>query len=262
MAYIQPHGRKRKLKILRVMILIGLVILLGIGTLWTYNTFIKKDPAQQDPLDDVLAEFKPKVTRNLVEITNPFDYVNKRLDKVSYDGKEVDLIDLYDHYGILYYLAEPISDQEINAQFLEIYLFLKPLYKEMIARDYSTSKRIDLFGHEYDNPQQYLQIMDDFVKGLMAFAEARFASTDKTFDKFDQSFIFDDIFKYVLYKEPKGIFMRMQDKPALITRYDRQIFVRMFKIMAVMMQDLYKKYEITYQCKLCPIAKTNDTGSK
>ncbi len=255
MSYIQPRGRIRKLKIFRVFLLIILVIALAIGSVWAYNTFFKKDPVIVEEPDDVVVEMKGLTTREIFVITNPFDYVNKRLESVTINGEEIDLIDLYDHYGILYYLAEPIPEEEINAQFLDIYLFLKPIYKEMISRDYSVEKRIDMFGHEYDNPDQYKQVMGDFVIGLMAFADERFADTDPTFTKFDRSFIYDDIRMYVMYKEPRAVFMRMQDRAAFITRYDRQIYVRMFKVMTIMFQDLYAKYGITYTCTMCPIVE-------
>lgn len=255
MSYIQPRGRKRKLKIFRVILLIILVIALAIGSVWAYNTFFKKDPVVVEELDPVVVEMEDLITREIFVITNPFDYVNARLETVTINGKEIDLIDLYDHYGILYYLAEPITEEEINAQFLDIYLFLKPIYKEMISRDYSIEKRIDMFGYEYDNPDQYKQVMEDFVLGLMAFADERFEDTDPTFTKFDRSFIYDDIREYVMYKEPRAVFMRMQDRAAFITRYDRQIYVRMFKVMTIMFQDLYAKYGITYSCNMCPVVE-------
>lgn len=254
MAYIQPRGRKRKLKIFRLVILIVVILLLGIGSVWTYQTFFKKDP-NQETLDDVLVEMKGTYTRKLIEITDPFVYTNTRLEKVTILGKEIDLVALYNKYGILYYLAEPMSEEEINAQFLEIYLFMKPIYNEMITRDYSSEKRIDMFGHEYETLLQYQQVAEDFVKGMLVFATDMNKSTDNTFNKFDRSFLFDDIRQYVMYKEPEGPFMRMQDKTAMITRYDRELFVKMFKVMAVMYQNLYAKYGITYHCDLCPVPK-------
>ena len=253
MSYIQPRGRKRKLKIFRVILLVLLVVALVIASIWTYNTFFKKDPVVVEEPDDVVVEMEGLISRPIFVISNPFDYVNNRLETVTINGKEIDLIDLYNQYGILYYLVEPITEEEINAQFLDIYLFLKPIYKEMISRDYSSEKRIDMLGHEYDNPDQYKQVMGDFALGLMAFADDRFADTDPNFTKFDRSFIYDDIREYVMYKEPRAVFMRMQDKDAFITRYDRQIFVRMFKVMTIMIQDLYAKYGITYTCKMCPV---------
>ncbi len=254
MAYIQPRGKKRKLKIFRILVLMGITLLLGLGSFWTYTTFFKKAP-HQETLDDVLVEMKGTYTRKLIEITDPFVYTNTRLEKVTILGKETDLVALYAKYGILYYLAEPMTEEEINAQFLEIYLFMKPIYKEIISRDYASEKRIDMFGHEYTTVQQYQQVAEDFVKGLMVFATSMNQSSDGTFNKFDRSFLYDDIREYVMYKEPEGVFMRMQDKAAMITRYERELFVRMFKVMAIMHQDLYKKYGITYQCDLCPIPK-------
>lgn len=257
MAYIQPRGRKRKLKIARLLALIMIVLALGIGLVWTYNIFFNKGPGEDIVLDDVVEEMQGTYTRELVVISQPFEYVNARLETVTINDKEIDLVALYDKYEpYLYYLAEPISEEELNAQFLEIYLFLKPLYKEMISRDYSTEKHIDMFGYEYEDPELYLSISDSFVKGLIDFAEAMNASADPVFDRYDVSFPFDDIREYVMYKEPRGVFMRMQDKPAFITRYDRQIFVRMFKVMAVMYQELYSNNGITYTCGLCPIPDT------
>jgi hypothetical protein len=255
MSYIQPRGRKRKLKIFRVFLLIAVVISLGIASVWTYNTFFKKAPVVIEEPDPVVVEMEDLISREIFVITNPFDYVNNRFESVIINDKEIDLIDLYNHYGILYYLAEPITEEEINAQFLDIYLFLKPIYKEMISRDYSVEKRIDMFGHVYDNPDQYKQVMGDFALGLMAFADARYADADPMFTKFDRSFIYDDIREYVMYKEPRSVFMRMQDKDAFITRYDRQIYVRMFKVITIMFQDIYAKYGISYKCTMCPIVE-------
>jgi len=254
MTYVQPRGRKRKLKIFRLLALILIVVALGLGSVWTYNFFFNRGPKEEVVLDDVLKEMQGTYTRDLITITNPFDYVNNRLETVTVNGKETDLIALYDQYGPYeYYLAEPISEEELNAQFLEIYLFLKPIYKAMISRDYTTEKRLDPFGNEYDSVEKYMVYSDAFAKGLISFAEAMHASTDPTFDRYQVSFPFDDIREYVMYKEPRGVFMRMQDKPGFITRYDRQIFVRMFKIMAVMTQELYTSNGITYQCTLCPV---------
>ena len=257
MPYVQPRGRKRKLRIFRLLLLILIAGALITGSVFTFNYFFNHGPKEEVVLDDVLKEMQGTYTRELVTITNPFDYVNARLDKVTVNGKETDLVALYDKYGpYLYYLAEPISDEELNAQFLEIYLFLKPIYKEMISRDYATEKRIDMFGHEYDTLDQYTAVSDAFAKGLISFAESMNASTDPSFDRYKVSFPFDDIREYVMYKEPREVFMRMQDKPAFITRYDKQIFVRMFKIMAVMMQEHYTNNGITYHCTLCPVPET------
>ncbi|KAF0226886.1 MAG: hypothetical protein FD133_1394 [Erysipelotrichaceae bacterium] len=254
MSYTRPHRKKRKLKIFRLVILCGIIVLLGLGSLWTFNTLFKKDP-QQENLDDVLVEMKGTYTRKLIEITNPFEYTTNRLEKVKILGKEIDLVALYNKYGILYYLAEPLTEEEINAQFLEIYLFMKPIFKEINTRDYTSEKRIDMFGHEYSSSTQYLQVAEDFINGLIVFAIKMNESTDSTFNMFDRSFIYDDIRDYVLYKEPEGVFMRMQDKPATITRYERELFVKMFKVMAIMHQNLYAKYGITYKCDLCPVPK-------
>jgi len=256
MAYIQPRGRKRKLKIFRLLALIVIVVALIAGSIWTYN-LIFNQPKEEVVMDDVQKEMEGTYTRELVTITNPFEYVNNRLETVTINGKEIDLVALYDQYDpYLYYLAEPISEEELNAQFLEIYLFLKPIYKEMISRDYTTEKRLDMFGNDYETSEKYMIYTDAFAKGLISFAESMNASTDPTFNRYDVSFPFDDIREYVMYKEPREVFMRMQDKPAFITRYDRQIFVRMFKIMAVMTQDLYTKNAITYSCSLCPVPET------
>lgn len=256
MPYIQPRGRKRKLKIIRALLLIILVIALGFGSIWTYNTFFKSTKVTVKP-DDVLTEMKGTYTRKLVTITNPFDYVANRADSVTIDGKVTDLTALYNQYEpYQYYLAEPMTEAEINAQFLEIYLFLKPIYKEMISRDYTAGKRIDMFGNEYDSDTLYYTVADEFAKELMTFADQMHASTDPTFDRFKVSFVFDDIRQYVMYKEPRRVFLRMQDKPGTITRYDREIFVRMFKVMNVMIKDLYTKHGIAYNCLMCPVPKT------
>ena len=254
MSYLRPHRKKRKLKIFRLVILGGIIGLLGLGAVMTINTFFKNDPLQEN-LDDVLVELKGTYARKLIEVRNPFVYTANRLEKVTILGKEIDLVALYNKYGILYYLAEPMTEEEINAQFLEIYLFMKPIFKEIITRDYTSKKRIDMFGHEYPSSLQYQQVAEDFVKGLMSFATQMNESTDSTFNKFNLSFIYDDIREYVLYKEPEGVFMRLQDKPATITRYERELFVKMFKVMAIMHQNLYAKYGITYKCDLCPVEK-------
>ncbi len=255
MPYVQARGKKRKLKLLRLFLLTLIVIALGLGSVWTYNTFFNRKPPEKEPIDEVVVELEDHITRPIYVITNPFTYVNQRLEKTTINGVEINLVDLYTKYGILYYLAEPIDDAEIDAQFLDIYLFLKPIYKEMISRDYSSEKRIDLFGHEYDNETQYMRIMDEFAKGLLVFAEARHADKDPIFTRYARSFLYDDIRQYVMYKEPRAIYMRMQDKAGFITRYDRQIYIRMFKVMAIMFQDLYAKNGITYACKMCPIVK-------
>ncbi len=253
MPYIQAHGKKRKLKLFRLLLLVMIVILLGFASVWAYNIFFNREPVEEQQIDDVVKEFEGRINRPMTVIYDPFTYVNQRLEKTMVNGVEVDLVDLYTKYGILYYLAEPIDEAEIDAQFLEIYLFLKPIYKEMISRDYSIDKRIDMFGHEYDSETQYMRIMDDFSKGLIAFAKTRNVDTDPNLTRFNRSFPFDDIRQYVIYKESSAIFMRMQDKAGTITRYDRQIFTRMFKVMVIMFQDLYAKNGITYECKLCPI---------
>ena len=121
MAYIQPRGRKRKLKILRLLALILIVIALVAGSVWTFNLIFNHGPKEEVVMDDVQKEMEGTYTRELVTITNPFDYVNNRLETVTINGKEIDLVALYDQYDpYLYYLAEPISEEELNAQFLEI----------------------------------------------------------------------------------------------------------------------------------------------
>jgi hypothetical protein len=229
MAYIQPRGRKRKLKILRLLALILIVAALIAGSVWTYNLIFNHGPKEEVVMDDVLKEMQGTYTRELVTITNPFDYVNNRLETVTINGKEIDLVALYDQY-----------EEELNAQFLEIYLFLKPIYKEMISRDYTTEKRLDMFGNDYETSEKYMLYTDAFAKGLISFAESMNASTDPTFDRYHVSFPLDAIREYVMYKEPREVFLRMQDKPAFITRYDRQIFV-------------YTNNAITYSCSLCPV---------
>jgi len=257
MPYISRRTkRRRKIKVFRLLLLILIVVGLGLGSVWTYDTFFKKDPTEEVKPDPVVTEMEGTYTRPIFVITDPFVYTNNRLESVVINGKTIDLIALYNQYDpYLYYLAEPISEEELNAQFLDIYLFLKPIYKEMISRDYSVEKRIDMFGHEYESAEQYYQISGEFVQGLLAFADSMFASIDPTFTRYKTSFIYDDIREYVMYKEPEHVFLRMQDKEAFITRYDRQIYVRMFKVMAVMMQELYDKHGITYTCTMCPVVE-------
>jgi len=255
MPYVQPRGKKRKIKIFRLVLLILIVLALGFGSVWTYLTFFKHDPVivVKDPVE---TQMKGTYTRNLVLITNPFEYVNNRLESVEINGQTIDLVALYTKYEpYQYYLAEPIDEAELNAQFLEIYLFLKPIYQEMLNRDYTTEKRIDMFGNEYESDEAYYAVSGAFVQGLMSFADQMNASTDPTFTRYKTSFVYDDIRNYVMYKEPKHVFMMMQGKEAFITRYDRQVFVRMFKIMAVMVQEQYAKNGITYTCTLCPVPK-------
>lgn len=258
MPYVQPRGRKRKLKVFRLLALILIVVALVGGSIWTYVTFFKSTPEEKPEPDPVVTEMEGTYVRPVVTITDPFVYVNTRLESVEINGKVTDLKALYAKYGPYdYYLAEPISEEELNAQFLEIYLFLRPIYQEMLTRDYSVEKRIDMFGHEYDDAQLYYQINGEFFQGMMAYADKMVASTDLTFARYKTSFIYDDIRKYTMYKEPEHVYLRMQGKDAFITRYDRQVFVRMFKVTAIMMQELYAKHGITYHCTICAVPEDN-----
>lgn len=256
MAYVPRKTRRRKVRVGRLLILLGLVLALGTGLFFTIDYFFLREKPIVE-IDDVLEELQPQLTRELIPITDPFELVNERAESIVIEGETIDLVELYDEYEGLYYLVEPMESDEIINQFVEIYLWQKPIYQHMISRDPATEKRIDMFGTEYASDELYFTIMDEFARQLIELAEELNTTEDVALKRFGRSFVFDTIRSYYMYKEPKAVFMRMQDLDASISRYDRELYVRMFKTFALMHQQLYAKYGITVQCPLCPVESTN-----
>jgi hypothetical protein len=252
MAYVPRKTRRRKVRLGRLSILVGLVLALGTGLFLAVDYFFLREKPIVE-IDDVLEELQPQLTRELTVITDPFELVNARAESIEIDGKTIDLVALYEDYEELYYLVEPMTEEEIINQFVEIYLWQKPIYQHMISRDPATEKRIDMFGNEYASDELYFKIMDEFARQVIDLAEDLNTTDDVALKRFGRSFVFDTIRTYYMYKEPKAVFMRMQDLDASISRYDRELYVRMFKTFALMHQRLYAKYGITYQCPLCPV---------
>lgn len=252
MSYVPRKTRRRKLKLGRLFILVGIVLALGTSLFFAIDYFFLREKPVVE-IDDVLEELQPQLTRKLVTITDPFELVNTRPDSIEFNGETIDLVELYADYQELYYLVEPMETDEIINQFVEIYLWQKPIYQHMISRDPATEKRIDMFGNVYDSDELYFKIMDEFARQLIELAETLNQTDDGALKRFGRSFVFDTIRSYYMYKEPKAVFMRMQDLQASISRYDRELYVRMFKTFALMHQQLYAKYGITYQCPLFPV---------
>ena len=230
--------------------LIGLILALGLGSFFAIDYFfLREKPVVV--LDDVLEELQPQLTRKLTRISNPFALVENRPDSITIDGQTIDLEILYADYQELYYLVEPMPEGEITNQFVEIYLWQKPIFNAMIDRDPATQKRIDMFGHEYANDELYFTVMDEFARLVIDLAETINTSTDEALAPFKASFIYDELRGYYIYKEPKAVYQRMQDLEGSLSPYDQALYVRLFKTFALMHQQLYAKYGITYQCLLC-----------
>ena len=148
MYYVPRKNRRRKLKLGRLFILIGLVLALGTSLFFAIDYFFLREKPVVE-IDDVLEELQPQLTRKLTTIANPFDLINTRPDSIIVNGETIDLVELYADYQTLYYLVEPMDSDEIINQFVEIYLWQKPIYQHMISRDPLTEKRIDMFCNVY-----------------------------------------------------------------------------------------------------------------
>lgn len=256
MSYVPRKIKRRKLKVGRLVLLLAIVLVLGVGSFFAIDFFFLREKPVVD-LDDVLEELQPQLTRKLTTITNPFVLVETREDSIEINGETIDLEVLYADYQSLYYLVEPMPEGELTNQFVEIYLWQKPIYNAMVDRDPLTQKRIDMFGHEYTNDELYFQIMDEFARQVIDLAETLNTTTDPALTPFKSSFIYDELRDYYIYKEPKAVYARMRDQAADLSAYDRELYVRMFKTFALMYQQLYSKYGITYQCPLCTPDSTN-----
>jgi hypothetical protein len=255
MSYVPRRIRRRKLKIGRLLIVAVLTVALGVGSYFAIDHFFLREKPVVI-LDDVLEELQPQLTRKLIKIENPFDMIDQRADTIEINGEIIDLEILFADYQSLYYLVEPMPEGEVVNQFVEIYLWQKPIYQRMIDRDPSIQKRIDMFGHEYVNDELYFKIMDEFARQLLDLAEAVTTSSDPALSPYKSSFVYDTIRLYYMYLEPQAVYARMRDREATLSAYDQELYVRMFKTFALMYQQLYAKYGITYQCPLCNAEST------